>query len=240
MTAFTRACAFLVVPVLTACGMSKDEKEDVAKVTCSIIVETKDMDSAFRVEKMNAAREKIGGKPYLDGDEKIKEAIQWGTCELLTLESANYDSVTSRNQELFYSAQQAAQEAAARNMELELKKQAEKAAIEAELRRTIEEEKAEINRRRQVEIAKSLVEQFTPDYPRRAKSRGITGYCVVGYSISKSGKVVDPRSVDCQPQGIFERASLNAVLKFVYKPVVVDGEAALVEDAQHKFTYGLN
>ena len=75
----------LSIILLTACGPSQEEKENIAAVTCSIMSETRNMDSAVRVEKMNNAREKIGGEPFLDGDSKIKESIGYGLCQELVL-----------------------------------------------------------------------------------------------------------------------------------------------------------
>ena len=54
-----------------------------------------------------------------------------------------------------------------------------------------------------------------------------------------TGSIRDPFAVDCQPKGIFERASLKASEKFKYKPRVVDGEAIEVAGVQNKFTYEL-
>jgi protein TonB len=81
--------------------------------------------------------------------------------------------------------------------------------------------------------------KVAPIYPRRAQSRGIEGYCIVEYVVTKNGSIRDPIAVDCQPAGIFERASLKAALKFKYKPRVVDGEAIEVAGVQNKFTYEL-
>lgn len=81
--------------------------------------------------------------------------------------------------------------------------------------------------------------KVAPIYPRRAQSRGITGYCIVEYTVTKSGSIRDPQAVDCSPAGIFERASLKAALKFKYKPRVVDGEPIEVAGVQNKFTYEL-
>lgn len=81
--------------------------------------------------------------------------------------------------------------------------------------------------------------KVAPIYPRRAQTRGITGYCIVEYTVTKTGSIRDPQAVDCQPQGIFERASVKAAEKFKYKPRVVDGEAIEVAGVQNKFTYEL-
>jgi protein TonB len=81
--------------------------------------------------------------------------------------------------------------------------------------------------------------KVAPIYPRRAQTRGITGYCIVEYTVTTSGAIRDPVAVDCQPEGVFEQASVKAALKFKYKPRVVDGEAIEVAGVQNKFTYTL-
>jgi len=81
--------------------------------------------------------------------------------------------------------------------------------------------------------------KVAPIYPRRAQTRGISGYCIIEYTVMASGAIRDPVAVDCQPSGVFEKASLKASLKFKYKPRVVDGEAIEVAGVQNKFTYEL-
>ncbi|HUH36969.1 MAG TPA: energy transducer TonB [Spongiibacteraceae bacterium] len=82
--------------------------------------------------------------------------------------------------------------------------------------------------------------KVAPIYPRRAQSRGVTGYCIVEYTVTKTGAIRDPQPVDCQPSGYFESASVKAALKFKYKPRVVDGEPIDVFGVQNKFTYELD
>jgi periplasmic protein TonB len=81
--------------------------------------------------------------------------------------------------------------------------------------------------------------KVAPIYPRRAQTRGISGYCIVEYTVTTSGAIRDPVAVDCEPAGVFEKASVKASLKFKYKPRVVDGEAIEVAGVQNKFTYEL-
>ncbi len=81
--------------------------------------------------------------------------------------------------------------------------------------------------------------KVAPIYPRRAQTRGIMGYCIVEYTVTTSGAIRDPVAVDCQPSGVFEKASVKAATKFKYKPRVVDGEAIEVAGVQNKFTYTL-
>lgn len=81
--------------------------------------------------------------------------------------------------------------------------------------------------------------KVAPIYPRRAQTRGISGYCIVEYTVTTSGAIRDPKAVDCQPSGVFDSASVKAATKFKYKPRVVDGEAIEVAGVQNKFTYEL-
>lgn len=81
--------------------------------------------------------------------------------------------------------------------------------------------------------------KVAPIYPRRAQTRGISGYCIVEYTVTTTGAIRDPQPVDCQPQGIFESASVKAAEKFKYKPRVVDGNAIEVAGVQNKFTFEL-
>lgn len=81
--------------------------------------------------------------------------------------------------------------------------------------------------------------KVAPIYPRRAQTRGISGYCIVEYTVTTSGSTKDIRAVDCQPSGVFESASVKAAEKFKYKPRVVDGSPIEVAGVQNKFTYEL-
>lgn len=81
--------------------------------------------------------------------------------------------------------------------------------------------------------------KVAPIYPRRAQTRGIQGYCIVEYTVTKNGSIRDPVAVDCQPSGVFDSASVKAALKFKYKPRVVDGEPIEVPGVRNKFTYAL-
>lgn len=81
--------------------------------------------------------------------------------------------------------------------------------------------------------------KVAPIYPRRAQTRGIQGYCIVEYTVTKNGSIRDPIPVDCQPSGVFDDASVKAALKFKYKPRVVDGEPIEVPGVRNKFTYAL-
>lgn len=78
-----------------------------------------------------------------------------------------------------------------------------------------------------------------PIYPRRAQTRGIEGYVLVEFTVTRTGEVADPQVIEADPPGIFDRAAINAALKFKYKPRVVNGEPIEVAGVQNRITFRL-
>jgi protein TonB len=66
--------------------------------------------------------------------------------------------------------------------------------------------------------------QVPPMYPQRAQSRGIEGWVLIEFDISPAGQVLNPRVIDADPAGIFDRAALRAIERWKYKPQIVDGK----------------
>ena len=64
--------------------------------------------------------------------------------------------------------------------------------------------------------------RVAPVYPARALSRGLEGYVDLSFTVTTAGTVRDP-IVMFSTSSLFERAAIRAVLKFKYKPRVVDG-----------------
>ena len=81
--------------------------------------------------------------------------------------------------------------------------------------------------------------KVAPIYPRRAQTRGIEGYVVLEFVVTKTGAVRDPVVVEAKPPGIFDRAAANAALKFKYKPKVVNGEPIEVPGVRNRITFEL-
>jgi len=80
--------------------------------------------------------------------------------------------------------------------------------------------------------------KVAPIYPQRALSRGIEGYCVVQYVVTRQGTIREPFVIEDQcTSSLFHRASVQAALKFKYKPRVIDGQAVEVPGVQNKFTF---
>jgi len=64
-----------------------------------------------------------------------------------------------------------------------------------------------------------------PMYPREAAVSGIEGWVKVEFTITAIGTVKDPQVIDADPARIFNREAIRAILKWKFKPRVVDGVA---------------
>lgn len=78
--------------------------------------------------------------------------------------------------------------------------------------------------------------RIEPMYPRRAQSRGIEGYCDMEFTVTKLGTVIDAVATVCS-SSVFKNASTKAVLKWKYKPRVVNGEPIDSTGVQTRLTY---
>lgn len=78
--------------------------------------------------------------------------------------------------------------------------------------------------------------RVAPVYPARAQSRGLEGYVDMSFTVTASGSVADP-VVMFSTSGLFERAATRAVLKFKYKPRVVDGVPVDVPNVKTRITF---
>jgi protein TonB len=79
--------------------------------------------------------------------------------------------------------------------------------------------------------------KVAPIYPSRALSRGIEGYVIVEFTVTKTGSVRDPFVVESDPPNVFDRSAMRAALKFKYKPRMVDGEPVAVSGVQNMITF---
>lgn len=77
-----------------------------------------------------------------------------------------------------------------------------------------------------------------PQYPRRAQSRGVSGYAVVKVTITTTGAVRDPVMIEEHPTGYgFGNAALRAAQKLKYNPRVVNGTPEEVPGVLYKFSF---
>ena len=81
--------------------------------------------------------------------------------------------------------------------------------------------------------------KVAPVYPSRALTRGLEGYVIVEFTVTRAGTVRDVFVVE-SPSALFERAASEAALKFKYKPRVIDGEAVEVPGVRNKITFEIS
>lgn len=64
-----------------------------------------------------------------------------------------------------------------------------------------------------------------PMYPRDAAMNGTEGWVEVEFTITEVGTVKDPKVINAKPPRIFNREAIRAILKWKFKPRVIDGVA---------------
>ena len=84
------------------------------------------------------------------------------------------------------------------------------------------------------------ITRVEPMYPRRALTRGIEGYVLLEFVVTRTGTVQDPVVLAAEPPGYFDRAALDAVLKFKYLPRVVDGVAMDVPGVRARLVFEID
>lgn len=66
--------------------------------------------------------------------------------------------------------------------------------------------------------------RISPQYPRNAARDRIEGFVVFEVTINPDGTVRSARPIKAQPRGVFESAGMQAIMKWKFKPKVVDGK----------------
>tara|TARA_B100000886_G_C20422024_1_gene492070 strand:+ start:2495 stop:3376 length:882 start_codon:yes stop_codon:yes gene_type:complete len=270
--------ATLSILLLSACGPSQEEiaeqerlaeeakaaelkqRSDLATVTCNFMAESRNMDAAMRIKEINSVRERLGEDFYLGTDAGIKESFEYGLCRELVLNDPDYNSKLLETITVVKEAEEIARIASEKLAEEKARMAKEKKAEEeriARLKKAEEEriarvkktEEERMKKEKELEIAKRLIEEVTPVYPRRAKERGTQGYSLVKFTITEIGTVEDVIVVEgyCgdptnpetvfRPCSMFNSSSSRAALKLKYKTKVVNGKAVSTEDVLHRFTF---
>jgi periplasmic protein TonB len=80
--------------------------------------------------------------------------------------------------------------------------------------------------------------KVAPVYPARAASRGLEGYVIVEFTVTRTGTTKDVSVVE-STSSLFDRAAVEAAGKFKYKPRVIDGEPVEVPGVRNKITFVL-
>lgn len=67
--------------------------------------------------------------------------------------------------------------------------------------------------------------RIEPEYPMRARQKGIEGWVVVRFTITPAGTIKDATVVQASPTGIFDEAAVRAVSRWKYNPKIEGGVA---------------
>ena len=89
------------------------------------------------------------------------------------------------------------------------------------------------------EIEVTRVSSPSPEYPRRAIRLGVEGSVRLEFDVDTDGSVLDPYVVESKPAGVFDRAAIKAVRKFLYEPPVYNETSVKVNNVQIDLTFQL-
>jgi len=79
--------------------------------------------------------------------------------------------------------------------------------------------------------------KVAPIFPQRALAQGVFGECMVRYTVTTAGTVKDVEVIKQRcTSTMFYRPSVDAAMRFKYKPRVIDGEAVEVQGV-HNLVY---
>ena len=89
------------------------------------------------------------------------------------------------------------------------------------------------------EIEVTRVSSPIPEYPRRAVRLGVEGSVRLEFDVDTDGSVLDPYVVESSPAGVFDRAAIKAVRKFLYEPPTYNGTSVKVNNVQIDLVFKL-
>ncbi len=76
-------------------------------------------------------------------------------------------------------------------------------------------------------VPASAVQQtrsVAPEFPTVARTRGLSGWVDVQFTVKTDGSTGDVSIIGAEPVGIFEQSAIDAVRKWRYRPVIRDGQ----------------
>lgn len=72
------------------------------------------------------------------------------------------------------------------------------------------------------------IQRVPPQYPERARKKGITGQVVLSLLISATGSVQDIRVMESRPAGVFDEAAKAAVRQWRFQPATYEGRPVAI------------
>ena len=82
--------------------------------------------------------------------------------------------------------------------------------------------------------------KVAPVYPRSALERNVQGHVLLEFAVTAAGAVRDPVVVEAEPPGVFDRAAIDAVSSFRYKPKMVEGEVVEVTRVRNRVVFEIS
>jgi periplasmic protein TonB len=83
------------------------------------------------------------------------------------------------------------------------------------------------------------LQRIPPQYPRDAARSGITGWVQLEVLVNADGTVRSARVIESKPKGLFEASAVQAVLRWKFKPKVVNGQPVPQRGSQ-RIEFNLN
>ncbi|RME20469.1 MAG: energy transducer TonB [Deltaproteobacteria bacterium] len=81
--------------------------------------------------------------------------------------------------------------------------------------------------------------RIQPMYPRAAAMKQIEGWVEIEFDISTKGTVINARVVDAHPPNIFNKAALDAIRKWKYKPRIRNGVPVVTKGVRVRLKFEL-
>ena len=72
------------------------------------------------------------------------------------------------------------------------------------------------------------IQRVSPQYPERARKKGITGKVVLSLLVSSGGSVQDLRVLESQPPGVFDESAKLAAQQWRFRPATYEGQPVAI------------
>lgn len=82
--------------------------------------------------------------------------------------------------------------------------------------------------------------RINPRFPPAAARDGISGWVRLRFTIDETGGVTDVEVIDAEPRRVFDQEARRALLRWKYKPKVVDGKAVRQEGQTVQLDFNLD
>ena len=89
----------------------------------------------------------------------------------------------------------------------------------------------------EIEVERSY--QTPATYPRKALRLEREGYVIIELDVAQDGSVIDPYVLEGEPAGLFNRAAMKSIRKWIYEPSTYDGVPVQVNDVQVRINFNL-